>query len=309
MKKYLRRSIPIIFALSLFCLAIWVISTELRHYSLADMANHWNHLPLGRKLGAIALTGVGYFVMTGYDRLGFHYLRRSLSGNKVAFTAFISYAIGNTVGFTALSGTAIRYRFYGNWGVAKASIAKLVVFTHFIFWLGLFSVSGIVFLIDPLTLPTLLHLPFDSVRPLGGIFLLLVMAYLITSIFWTKSLKIGKETLDFPSLRISLAGIGLSALDWGLAAGVLYLLFPHASGLSYFGFFGIYILALTAGLISNIPGGLGVFETVILGLKPANLSSADVLGALIAYRGIYYLLPLSVALFLLPIQLWVKRRH
>ncbi len=66
-------------------------------------------------------------------------------------------------------------------------------------------------------------------------------------------------------------------------------------------FFGIYLLAQLAGVVSNVPGGLGVFETVILLLLKSFISSATLFGALLAYRAIYYLLPLCIAVLLLGI--------
>jgi uncharacterized membrane protein YbhN (UPF0104 family) len=41
-----------------------------------------------------------------------------------------------------------------------------------------------------------------------------------------------------------------------------------------------------------------VFETVILLMRPPSLSAPDILGALLAYRGVYYFLPLIVAVLL-----------
>lgn len=292
----IRQLIPIVFALLLFAVSIWAISKELREYNFQQIWHNLATIPKSRKSGAIALTGLGYLTMTGYDLLGFRYISQTLAPSKIAFTSFISYAVGNTVGFTAFSGTAIRYRFYGSWGVSSIKIAKLIVFTHLTFWLGLFAISGTVFLVDPLTIPKVLKLPFDSVHPIGIIFLLLVGLYFIVSWTWKSSIKIGSESIALPSPAISIALIGVSALDWGIAAGTLYLLLPNDPSLTYPGFFGIYILALTAGLISTVPGGLGVFETVILLLRPPSLSAPEVLGALLAYRIIYYFLPLIAAI-------------
>ena len=68
-------------------------------------------------------------------------------------------------------------------------------------------------------------------------------------------------------------------------------------------FFGIYLLAQLAGIISNVPGGLGVFETILILLLSPPIPSASLLGALLAYRGIYYFLPLGVSILML---LWYE---
>lgn len=256
---------------------------------------------------ALLVTGFGYALMTGYDILGFIHIKQKLSVLKIAFTAFVSYAVGNTVGFTAFSGTAIRYRYYGLWGVNKIKIGELIVFTHLTFWLGLLSISGIVSILDPLTLPSAIKLPFASIHPLGFIFLSLVLIYFIISVTIKHSVTIAGEEITFPKPIISLGTIIVAGLDWGLAALVLYLLLPPNLSMTYIGFFGIYIVALTAGLISTVPGGLGVFETVMLYLRPESISAPQMLGGLIAYRFVYYLLPLIFAVVLILLEAWKKK--
>ncbi len=300
--RTLSKVLPLFFAVLFLSISVNTIIHELKDHSWQSIWQYLQTIPTTHQVGAIALTGLGYLTMTGYDLLGFQYINQVLAPAKIACTAFISYAVSNTIGFSAFSGTAIRYHFYSGWGISKIDIAQLVLFTHLTFWLGLFSVSGIVFILDPLTLPSSLNLPFNSVHPLGLIFLFFVVIYFAVEYIWKVPLRFRNKTINFPSSKISLQLIGIAAIDWGLACGVLYLLLPINSEISYFGFFSIYILGLTAGLISTVPGGLGVFETVILLLRPASITASDVLGALIAYRVIYYFLPLFVALGLFVIH-------
>lgn len=294
-----RKLLPLFLTFFLLLIAFFGISTELRHYHPSEIWQDLANIPRYNKLTAIALTISGYLSMTGYDWLGFYYVRHSLSLGKIIKTAFISYAVGNTIGFTLFSGSAIRYRYYSKWGVSPLNIAKIIAFTHLSFWLGILAVGGIVFVVDPLSFPKILNLPFDSVFPLGIIFILLLLVYIIFTSIRSEPITIRGEEFAIPSPSLSIGLIIFSALDWALAAGVLYLLLPSEIPWTYVGFFGIYILALTAGIISNVPGGLGVFEAVILFLRPDSISAASMLGSLLAYRGIYYFLPLIVALILL----------
>lgn len=297
--KQLSRFIPSLFSFLLFGLSLWAISQQLRHYHPKEV---WNGIlaipPLYVVLG-IALTGLNYIMLTGYDTLAVHYIRHPLAYYKTALAAVISYAISNSVGLALLSGSAIRYRLYRSWGLNIGEIAKIIAFCNLSFWLGLFAVGGLVFMVEPLQVPTLLHLPFTSVHPLGAIFLILVLIYLLTSIFRKKSLNIGKLEIPHLSLGVCLLQIAITSLDWSIAAAILYFLLPHDIPLSYAGFFGIYLLAQIAGIVSNVPGGLGVFETVIVLLLSSSVSSAEVLASLLAYRGIYYFLPLITAIILL----------
>lgn len=299
MLKKLRLNFSSLFGLLLLVLSLWAIASELREYNYRDILNSLAAIPKSRLSWAIWLTALGYVVMIGYDILGFNYINRSLSWNKIAFTNFISSAFSNTIGFALLTGSAIRYRFYASWGVSAVAIAQVIAFANFTFWLGMFAVAGFLFIINPLKIPTQLHLTFATVRPIGVIFLLLVAAYLLGSIFIKQPLIIRGHEFRFPSFKISLAQIAISSFDWILAAAVLYALLPSNISLSYLDFLGIYLLAMFAGVVSNVPGGLGVFETIILLILSSKVSAAAVLGSMLAYRGVYYFLPLLVAAGLL----------
>ncbi|MEH2083783.1 MAG: lysylphosphatidylglycerol synthase domain-containing protein [Nostoc sp.] len=299
MFKKLQLNFSSLFGLLLLVLSLWAIAHELHEYNYRDILNSLAAIPKSRLSWAIWLTAFGYLVMIGYDILGFNYINRSLSWNKIAFTNFISSAFSNTIGFALLTGSAIRYRFYASWGVSAVAIAQVIAFANFTFWLGMFAVAGFLFLINPLKIPTQIHLPFATVRPIGVIFLLLVVAYLLGSIFIKQPLIIRGHEFRFPSLNISLAQITISSFDWILAAAVLYALLPSNISLSYLDFLGIYLLAMFAGVVSNVPGGLGVFETIILLILSSKVSAAVLLGSMLAYRGVYYFLPLLVAAGLL----------
>ncbi|MFN6464047.1 MAG: lysylphosphatidylglycerol synthase domain-containing protein [Nostoc sp. DedVER02] len=295
MLKKLQLNFSTLFGLSLLVLSVVAIANELHEYNYRDILNSLAAIPKSRLSWAIWLTALGYLVMIGYDILGFSYINRSLNWNKIALTNFISSAFSNTIGFALLTGSAIRYRFYASWGVSAVAIAQVIAFANFTFWLGMFAVAGCLFLINPLKIPTQLHLPFSTVRPIGVIFLLLVAGYLLGSIFIKQPLIIHGEEFRFPDFKISLIQIAISSLDWILAAAVLYAVLPSNISLSYLDFLGIYLLAMFAGVVSNVPGGLGVFETIILLILSSKVSAAAILGSMLAYRGIYYFLPLLVA--------------
>ena len=227
----------------LFALAIWTISQTLKQYPPREVIQSLNAIPDQSLILAIACMAMNYIVLAGYDGLAMRYLRRSLPPQKTILVGFVSYAISNNVGFALLSGSAIRYHFYSRWGLSKIEIAQIVGFCHLNFWIGLFTVGGVLFIIEPLQFPDWLHLPV-SVQSIGAIFLAIVFSYF----FWNllshrKSFRIGRWTIPHLSWQLSLTQIIITSMDWGLAAGVLYLLLPQSTSLSYQGFFGIYLLA------------------------------------------------------------------
>lgn len=291
----LKRFAPALLGLLLFGLSLWAIHQELHRYGWQNVLTSLQNIPRKHLLGAGLLMVINYIFLTAYDTLAMTYVGESLPYFKTGFVGFVSYAISNSVGLALLSSSAIRYRFYSQWGLSNRKIASIIAFCNLSFWLGLLTVGGITFLIDPLQLPPFLRLPFASVHPLGFIFLTLTLAYLWLSLLTRQSLQIGKWRLPHVPLYLSLWQIIITAIDWGLAAAILYILLPNHSSLSYPGFFGIYLLAQIVGLISNVPGGLGIFETVILLSLTSLFSSVQLLGALLAYRVIYFWIPLLLA--------------
>lgn len=302
----LTRIAPIFLSILLFGLSIWAIASELHKYRWQDIVSSLTAIPNQSILLAIAVTGLNYLLLTGYDTLAVHYLRegltssskgvQTLSYRRTALVSLISYAISNSVGFALLSGSAIRYKFYSSWGFSAAKIAQIITFCNLSFWLGLFAVGGTVFALIPITIPPQLNYLFATVRPIGFIFLAIIIVYLLWSKFARQPLKIRNWVFPHLPFKLAIAQITLTSGDWMLAAGVLYILLPIPKHFSFFGFFGIYLLGQIAGIISNVPGGLGIFETVVIMLLSPAISSYQLLGALLAYRGIYYFLPLGISI-------------
>jgi len=76
---------------------------------------------------------------------------------------------------------------------------------------------------------------------------------------------------------------------------VLYACLPHASTVGYPHVLAVYVLAFVAGLISHVPGGLGVFDAVVLVGLSTRLPADQILAGLLAFRVVYHLVPLVSA--------------
>ncbi|NER34934.1 MAG: UPF0104 family protein [Oscillatoria sp. SIO1A7] len=306
MKYKLLHNLGSFISLLIFAFSLWIIAHELRDFDYRDLFYYLAGLPKRRLIVALVLTVLSYWTMTTYDMVALRYIRRSLSYPKIALAAFSAYSISNTSGLAILTGGAIRYRLYTRWGLSAAEVAQITAFANLSFWLGLFAVGGAMFIFKPLVIPGFLGLPFVSVYPIGIIFLIFIGIYLLASAVTKRSLKIGKHDFPLPSLGLSLTQIATATVDWGFAGGVFFAILPPSADLSYPEFFGIYLLSQFAGIISNVPGGLGVFETVMLLLLSPTFSKATILGSLLAYRALYYLLPLGFAVSLLC---WYEVRY
>jgi len=304
---FARRLLPFL-ALVLFAAALWVMHDALRQIHYQHVLVQLRSIPGRRILAALGLTALSYLVMTGYDRLALRYIDHPLPLGKVTLAAFVSYAFSNTVGLSLLTSGSIRYRLYSAWELTAEEIARLVAFTTLTFWLGIVAVAGAIFIAVPVALPLAGKVPFASSWPLGLLFIALLAAYLAIVARRQAPFRFRSWELPLPSLRLAAGQLLVGSLDWLLAGSVLFVLLPAASPLSFWQFLAIFLLAQVVALISHVPGGLGVFESMVL-LSAPGIPPAALLGALLVYRGIYYLLPLALATLLLAGNELLQRRH
>jgi phosphatidylglycerol lysyltransferase len=311
MKPIVFRRISSVFSVLLIIVAMVIIHDRLKQVHYADVVANLRQIPSEALWAAGGLTILNYLVLTLYDALALRYIRRSLSYPKLALASFIGYVFSNNA--TVVGGSAARYRIYSAFGVPANEVARLVLFCSLTFWLGLFAVAGVAFIVGPQHLPSALHVPLDSVWPLGILFLAIVAAYLVVAAVRRRPLSILGWEFPVPSLGISAAQIAVSSVDWILAASVLYAVLPTSAHLTAPRFLAAFMLAQAAGLLSYVPGGLGVFETVVLILLSGTAEPSALVGAMLTYRLIYYIGPLVVASILLaahetwPRFEWMRR--
>lgn len=292
MKRYPRFAVPL-FVLAVFGCALWLLDQELKEYHLRDVVASFAQIPTAHLALAGLLTALNYAILVGYDLIATRQIGHRLPLHRVAFASFAGYVSAYNFG-SLLGATTVRYRLYSSWGLSTIEIVKLVAMLTVSFWVGLAAFAGVVFLIEPLPIPAALHLPFSTGRPAGFVLLFGVGSYLLLGAVRRRPAKILGWELTPLSTRVSVAQIAVASADLAVAAAVLYVLLPASVIVSYPQFLGVFLLAIVAAIFSNVPGGLGVFELVILSL----LAPKDphwVLGALLAFRGIYYLIPLGIA--------------
>jgi phosphatidylglycerol lysyltransferase len=293
----LRQALPVLIGLVLFAVALEVLRTELRAVSWHELTADIVNTSPGRLGLALFLTILNYVVLTGCDFLAFQYIGKRLQTARIALASFLAYAIANNVGFAMLSGTSIRYRFYTRWGVTNEELSRIVFSYSVTFWLGLFALGG--FSLAASDLPTAHELPaHELVVLVGWVLMLTSAAYVLVTLVRRAPIRVKNFELPVPQPRIAVAQLVVSLIDWTLASAVLYVLLPP-SEISFPALLGAFLAAQLLGLASHVPGGVGVFEgLMVLFLKPF-LGSREVLPALVVYRAVYYLLPLTVALVVL----------
>ena len=243
---------------------------------------------------AVLATLVAYAVLPAYDALALRYVGRPLGVRRTVFASVIAYGFSQTIGLAALAGASVRYRFWTAWGLSAAEVAQGVAFTTVTLWLGVATVGGVACLLGDLPTGASGLLSPPLMRALGVVLLALPVAYLVWNVRARHALAVGGWRFSAPGPRVATMQIVVASVDWLLASLVLYaLLAPLGVGLGPL--VRVFILGQVIGLISHVPGGLGVFESIVLlALRPV-ASAEAVLPALIAYRAIYYAAPFATA--------------
>ena len=191
--------------------------------------------------------------------------------------------------------------------MSATRIALVVGFIPLTYGLGAAILLGITLLVDPAALRVL---PVNKVvLQMLGIFLLAIpFLYLAGNMLRRTPLEIGNWVIRPPGPSISLGQCLLGSTDLIVASSSLYVVLHAFVDISFLPFLGAYLLAMVAGVVSNVPGGVGVFESAMLLLLP-DVPVATLLGAILAYRLLYYLIPLMLALVLVVTHETVENRE
>ncbi|HMO12725.1 MAG TPA: bifunctional lysylphosphatidylglycerol flippase/synthetase MprF [Pirellulaceae bacterium] len=286
-----------IFVLVMLVAALWLLHHELRTHTLQDFLDGIKKIPMFYLVVAVVLTILNYAILVCYDWLGIWYIRHPMRFSRVALASFLGYAVGNNFGLL-FGGSTIRYRLYSSWGLTTSDIVRLLFILAITFWIGLFALSGLVFLINPLPIPASWSwLPISDTRPVGWALTIAAFSYLAFCTLRRKPLKFKNVDCSPPPLGLALMQYLVASIDLVVAAGVMYALLSPTVDVSFFHFVTIFLMAQVAVFVTQVPGGIGVLELSIIALL--GKSEADVFGALLAYRMIFFLTPMLIGLVML----------
>jgi phosphatidylglycerol lysyltransferase len=301
-----RQALPVLVGLVLFLVALEILRVELRAVSWRTLTGDVFDTPITKLTLAAAFTALNYLALTGYDLIAFASIRKALPRRQIALVSFLAYAIANNVGFAMLSGASVRYRFYTRWGVTAEELTQIVVSYSVTFWLGLFALGGLSlvsgrFVADAAS-------PGRAVLlPVGWLLMAIPVAYIAATAFRRAPVRVWRFVIPLPGPRLAVVQLLLSSVEWALMGAVLYVLLP-ASELTFPSFLGIFLVSILLGMVSHVPGGVGVFEGLMLLLLRPYFHSSVLLSSLVVFRAVYYLLPLAVALVGLVVdEAWQRR--
>lgn len=284
--------------LLIFGVAVIVLHQSLSHLRWADVVEELGRTPSHNIMFA-AICAVGsYAMLTLYDMLSLRIIGHKLPLWRVIETSFTAYAVGHSVGLSSISGGSVRLRQYSADGLKTLEIAAVVALCSLTFALGVSTLFGLSLILEGEQAQTVLHIKLPVAHWIGGIIVALIALYLLVTALRKRPLIVSGHSFKLPPFRFSVAQLVTSCIDLSFAAATLYFLLPEQLALTFPAFVGIYVLAIAAGVVSNVPGGFGVFEGVMLLMLP-DVPKDKLLGAVLLYRLIYYIIPFILGMLLL----------
>ncbi|ABD71321.1 conserved hypothetical protein [Rhodoferax ferrireducens T118] len=276
-----------------FTLVAWLLVTQARAIEwnevLATLANYPGHT----LLVAAALALLSLTLYSSFDLLGRHYTGHTLRARTVMRVTFISYVFNLNMG-SLVGGVALRYRLYTRLGLNAGVITRVMTLSMLANWIGYLLLAGVIFGFHAPALPPGWVIGSGGLQVLGFVLLALALLYLLLcAVLRRRSFVLWGHELNLPSLRLAALQLGMGAANWLLMGGIVFVLLQQR--IAFPTVVSVLLVAAVASVIAHVPAGLGVLEAVFIALLSHQLPTHELLAALLAYRLIYYLAPLTLA--------------
>jgi len=268
-------------------------------------------IPTDAFFHAALATLVAYAALAWYDRIALLHLgkEKGISLLYISVCSFVTYALSHNIGASVFSGGMVRFRAYTAKGLTAGEVAVLVALCSFTFAFGTILLMGLVLLYEPEILRPLGRLSSwfaigdNGARLIGVAMLGFVALYTIGSWLKFRPLRLGKLEIIYPRLPIVFRQYLAAPLELAGAAGIIYFALPEQGNPGFMIVLGAFLLSFSAGLLSQVPGGVGVMEAVFLAVMPG-MPAPAVFAALLIWRMFYLIIPLVVSL---PVVLAFER--
>jgi glycosyltransferase 2 family protein len=277
-------------------ISVYVLANILKDVDFARVAAHVGAMPASQIARAVLFVASAYVTLTCYD----FFAVRTIGANHVpyrvaALASFAGYAIGHNIGATAVSGGAVRYRIYSQFGLGLIDVAKICFLTGLTFWLGNLAALGVGMAYRPDVGGRILQLPAESVRVIGIVALLLLCAYVAWASRKPAMIGIRNWSVVLPGGLSTLVQIGIGVADLSWSSLAMYSAIPSAPGGELVTIAIAFVAATLIGYASHAPGSLGVFEAAMLVALP-EVPKDELVAGLLVFRVLYFLVPFCLAL-------------
>lgn len=285
-------------------LAGFLLYRIFHQYSANQILESFARIPAYNLLLAALAAAGSYLCITGFDFLAIRSIGKKIAYRRIALASFVSLSLGHNIGFAGLSSGAFRYRFYSRWGLSTEDVAKIILFCGVTVGMGLVGLGGMALIVNPADAAALLGLSEASARVAGLGLLLVPMAYVALAALVRARLHLWRWSLQLPSPGIAILQVAVGTLNFAFVSACLHALLAAFGNVAFLQSVTAFVLANSAVLATHVPGGLGVLETTVQHVVP----DAASIGALIAFRAIYFVLPLILGTGLLFICEFIPGR-
>lgn len=281
-------------AAGLFLVAVFtLLAVVAGQVEWADVGLALRRYEAGTLALALALAVCSHVLYACYDLIGRAWTGHRLAAWRVMLVAFVSYAFNLSLG-NLVGGVGVRMRLYARMGLRTGAVVRVLGLSVVTNWLGYFALAGGLFALQVVQLPQGWKLGTQALAVAGGVLVLAALAYVATCALRRKrDWRVRGHVLRLPSGRMALLQLLLAAANWAVMGAVMWVLLRGQAG--YATVLAVLLLAAVAGIVTRVPAGLGVVEGIFVALLGAALGRYEVLAAVLAYRGLYYLFPLLVA--------------
>jgi uncharacterized membrane protein YbhN (UPF0104 family) len=300
-----RRILAAAFVMLGIAVAGYLIYRGLSRYRFAEIVASVHAVPAANLVQAALFAFASYTCLTGFEWLGIRYTGNRLPYKKIALASFVSLSLAHSIGFSGLSSGAIRYRFYTRWGLSGGDVAKLVLFSGATVALGMMTLGGVALLTQPAPVTDLVGVGRLPLQAAGGLLLATVAGYLVLTFTVRRRLAIRRWTLEMPLPWIAAAQILVGTANYLCVAAALHALVASVSDAGYLRVAAAFVSGNLLTMMIHVPGGLGVIEAATLYLVP---SRENLIGPLLVFRTVYYVVPLMIGLTTLGVTETIFRR-
>lgn len=276
-----------------FALIAALVADYVRDIRWADVQEALAAYPLRTLALAAALVFLSHLTYACYDLIGRDYARHKLPTGRVLGVAFISYAFNLNLG-SLVGGVGLRLRLYHRLGLGAAQIGRVIALALVTNWSGWMLLAGIAFSTRAVTLPQWSAAVVATLQVIGVLLLFFPLAYLVLCfVSRRRTLHLRGHVFRLPTGLMALAQVAISSVNWMLIGAILWVLMPD--GLRYADVLATHLSGAIIAVTTHIPGGLGVIEAVFVASLGDTVAQSGLIAALLAYRALYYLVPLAVA--------------
>jgi len=294
-RSRLKTTLGVAGSVAIAALAAYVLYTTFQRISFADVLANVRATP-GSTLGLAAACAAGAFtVLAAYEVAVVRYVKHCIGRSKPVITALIAFPLGHAVGQALLSGSALRYRMYAPAGFSAMEVGATVLLCGMPYVLAFGLLLDLALVFGAEALAPLFRISSEWLFALGCVGLVKDAGYLLFVWRRKKPIRLGGWAVNVPTLRMTALQLVVGVVDIVLISSVLYLLLPESADIALLPFIAIYLASILVGVVSHVPAGLGVLESMLLLLLP-HVPPEQLLASVLLYRVIYEVIPLVIAL-------------